>query len=134
MITAKVFITWRIFETLAEIYAVFNQHTAVLPPMVLIYTGIRAIANRAAQVWKIRIFTEYYGERYDCVSTAGWHVKHKPGFAVKGGAGQVQGEPCRGSKGAQPFAGRDRAKTCEVIKDRAGAAEKVPQDRPHIIE
>ena len=78
--------------------------------------------------------TEYYGERNGCVSTAGWHVKLRPGFAVKGGAGQVQGEPCRGSRGEQPLAGRDRAKTCAVIKDRAGAAEKVPQNRPHIIE
>jgi len=57
-------------------------------------------------------------------------VKHKPGSAVKGGAGQVQGEPCRESKGEQPFAGRDRAKTCALVKKRAGAAEKVPQNRP----
>ena len=57
--------------------------------------------------------------------------KHRPGFAVKGGAGQVQGpRPCRGSKGAQPFAGRDRAKTCADGKVRAGAAKKVPQNRP----
>ena len=59
--------------------------------------------------------------------------KRKPGFAVKGGAGQVQGEPCRGSKGEQPFAGRDQAKTCALIKKRAGAAEKVPQNRPRVI-
>ena len=52
-------------------------------------------------------------------------VKHKPGIA-----GQVQGEPCRGSKGAEPFAGRDGAKTCALVKKRAGAAKKVPQNRP----
>ena len=28
-------------------------------------------------------------------STASRCVKHEPGFALKGGAGQVQGEPCR---------------------------------------
>ena len=68
------------------------------------------------------------------VSTANRREKHKPGFVIKGGAGQVQGEPCRGSRGAQPLAGRDGAKTCADIKVRAGAAEKVPQNRPLVIE
>jgi len=49
--------------------------------------------------------------------------KHKPGFAIKGEAGQVQGEPCRGSRVAQTLAGRDEAKTCALVKKRAGAAE-----------
>ena len=65
-----------------------------------------------------------------CFLIAGRYEKHKPGFAIKGEAGQVQGAPCRGSKGAQPFAGRDRVKTCAAIKGCAGAAEKVPQNRP----
>ena len=60
--------------------------------------------------------------------------KQKPGAAVKGGSGQVQGRrPCRGSRVAQTLAGRDRAKTCALVKKRAGTAEKVPQNRPHII-
>ena len=58
----------------------------------------------------------------------------RPGFAIKGEAGQVQGEPCRGSRGAEPLAGRDGAKTCALVKKRAGAAEKVPQNRPNISE
>jgi len=43
--------------------------------------------------------------------------KQKPGFALKGGAGQVQGAPCRGSKGAQPFAGRDRSEDLRAHKE-----------------
>ena len=58
------------------------------------------------------------------------YVKHRPGFA-----GQVQGgHPCRGSRAAEALAGRDGAKTCALVKKRAGAAEKVPQNRPNISE
>ena len=64
-------------------------------------------------------------------SAASRYVKHKTGFAVKGGAGQVQGAPCRGSRAAQALAGRDGAKTCALVKKRAGAAEQVPQKRPY---
>ena len=68
-------------------------------------------------------------------SVANRCVTHKPGFAIKGEAGQVQGcHPCRGSRAAEALAGRDGAKTCATIKGRAGAAEKVPQNRPYIIE
>ena len=61
-------------------------------------------------------------------------MKHRPGFAIKGEAGQVQGAPCRGSRAAEALAGRDGAKTCALVKKRAGAAKKVPQNRPNISE
>ena len=50
--------------------------------------------------------------------------KPKPGFARKGEAGQVQGAPCRGSKGEQPFAGRDQSEDLRAHKEARRGGEK----------
>ena len=45
------------------------------------------------------------------------HWTQKPGFAIKGEAGQVQGGPCRGSRGAEPTGrnGREQTEAMDFI-------------------
>jgi len=62
-------------------------------------------------------------------SAARLREKHRPGFAAKGGAGQVQGlRPCRGSKGEQPFAGRDKSEDLRGQKSSRRGGGKQPPD------
>ena len=75
-------------------------------------------------------FVRHGEERW--FASAKWRMAQGPGAVIKGGSGQVQGaRPCRG-QGRAALASRDRAQTCALIKKRAGAAEKVPQNRPPV--
>ena len=58
------------------------------------------------------------------VSSAGLRETHKPGFAIKGEAGQVQGAPCRGSRVAQTLAGRDQSEDLRARKEARRGGEK----------
>ena len=50
------------------------------------------------------------------VVSAKWCQTQKPGFAFYGYAGQVQGAPCRGLRGAEPLTGRDQSEDLRAQK------------------
>ena len=41
------------------------------------------------------------------------------------------GDPAEGQGARSPLRGATKAETCALVKKRAGAAKKVPQNRPH---